>query len=206
MQNLENYSHDSLLDGTFLVQGVLILCYLISAFVVSSNAYAGFNGVFLGIVYAVILAASYRGLRKDVTRTMYGALLGSCCMLVMMSLQSAIFWGQYSGCDTSRRLMEISERILTSVVCEHRYAMKSVCAFSVFMFLSYLFQIFLMIKFKNEILAAAPKEGYAPVPTNAPNDFRMPSSTPNPIVASSSGRYSFTHFFLTDISSFYLFP
>ena len=35
------------------------------------------------------------------SRTFYGAILGVAVMMTFISLQTAIFWGQYSGCESS---------------------------------------------------------------------------------------------------------
>lgn len=166
---LEDYNHDQLLMVTFILQAAFIFSYLITSFVLIGNTYAGFNGLLLGFIYAAVCGASYYALCKEANRLYYGVILGCCFMLVFMSLQSAIFWGQYSGCH---QIEADNRRILsTSVNCEHRTAMGSMCAFSVLMFLSYLFQIVVMIKFKNEILVNAPntnnagKGAYSSVPT-----------------------------------------
>ena len=60
---------------------------------------------------------------------------------------------------------EMGQRRLIGVECYHVHAMKSVCAFAVFMFLTYLFMIGLLLRFKDEILGSAPlNEGYLGVP------------------------------------------
>jgi hypothetical protein len=112
-------------------------------------------------------------------------------MLIFVSLESAIFWGQYSRCSSDRRMLlrggapaDITASYSTlfieefigghrelsyGVECKHTSAMKSICTFSVMMFLSYVALVAVMIKFKNEILGPAPlNEGYAAVPTTAP--------------------------------------
>ena len=124
-------------------------------------------------------------------------------MLVFVSLQSAIFWGQYSRCesDSGRRLLrqisnsitmttqyEDTERRMLSygVECAHTSAMKSVCTFSVMMFLSYVVLVAVMIKFKNDILGPAPlDEGYTSV-----SSFPGPNTPPIPPQSSSSNNMS----------------
>jgi hypothetical protein len=106
-----------------------------------------------------------------------------------MSLQSAIFWGQYGHCESYWNHDSYADtlsptlsptmvptyapsaqpaRLLSSqtqfhhrklygkvgIQCFHTRAMKSLCAFSVFLFLSYLVLIALLIQFKHEILGA----------------------------------------------------
>ena len=158
------YSHEQIVDGAVLCQIVFILCFLISAFFIAANFYAGFNAVATGIVYAVFCALTYFGLRHTISRTLFGAILGGAFILVFVSLESAVFWGQYSQCETYKG----SEAgAIAGVVCYQQSAMRSVCTFSVFMFLSYLVLIGILMKFKNEILGSAPlNEGYAVVMTS----------------------------------------
>lgn len=126
---------------------------------------------------------TYYFLKKQINRTFFGIILGGAVMEIFISLESAIFWGQYSRCSNSRRLSLLpfseSHRGLSfGVECQHTSAMKSVCTFSVMMFLSYIFLIAVMIKFKNEILGRAPlDEGYAPVPSFSPHPSSSSSSS-----------------------------
>jgi hypothetical protein len=54
------------------------------------------------------------------------------------------------------------------VECGNVAAMRSCCAFSVFMFLSYLFQVALLFRFKDDILSSVPlNEDYSSVPTES---------------------------------------
>jgi len=169
--------HTELFDYTILAQLLFTFCYLISSFVVAGNDYAGFLCVFLGLIYTGFACMSYYGVRKSPSRSWYGAILGASLLLVIISLQSAIFWGQYSECTrassptraptqkpSGRRLAQATstQRLLLGIECEHTSAMKSVCAFSVFMFLAYIVQIGLLLKFKNDFLGSSPlDEGYA---------------------------------------------
>lgn len=153
---LEDFNHDQLLLGTMIAQAVFIFSYLITSFVLITNAYAGFNGTLLGFVYAAVLVLSYVKLYKDSNRLMFGIVLGMVFILTFVSLQSAIFWGQYSGCTSYLDINYSTGNDTGTVQCNSRAAMASMCTFSVFMFLSYLFQIVVMIKFKNEILGSDP--------------------------------------------------
>ncbi len=134
----------------------------------------------------------------------YGAILGGTCVLLILSLQQAIFYGQYGSCiggvytavpssyptlvpttlsPTSSRRRSLIEEIVYSVLndsahvsrslstiigveCYHKTGMKAICAFSVFMFLTYIAQLFVLIQCKNEILAASPSTDYGAVPSS----------------------------------------
>jgi len=173
------YSHAELLDRLLLVQALLILAYFISACVVGGNSFAGFNALFLGIIYGGFAAATYYGLKIYPTRLNFGLVLGGASILLFMSLQSAIFWGQYAECESHSRRYLMGElgpasvqRVLSSSFdlgpeCRNTSAMKSVCTFSVFMFLSYISQIWHLVHFKNDILVSAPPEtnNYSSIPT-----------------------------------------
>lgn len=201
MMSINPKSFEQLLDGTLAAQAVFTACYFISSLVLSGNAFDGFNAVMLGLVYGASVALVYFKIRREPSRIMYGIILGISVVLMIISLQSAIFWGQYAGCESSSSSSTSystsptmapspsptsSRRILTemdsvheaynpfssshrqlyiSEQCKYRPAMRSLCAFSVFMFLSYIFEIALLVRYKDDILKASTgREGYAAVP------------------------------------------
>lgn len=133
----------------------------------------------------------------SVSRTLFGVILGATSFLVVLSLETAIYWGQYGDCIVAvptqaptrlpgvvRKLEQdistvfhepLYHRLLrfnTDVECYHVHAMKSVCAFSVFMFLSYVVLIGLLLKYQHDILGTAPLDeglgNYSPLPTSPP--------------------------------------
>lgn len=202
------FTHTELIDGTLLAQVMFTFSFLVSSFVVSSNDYAGFLVVFTGLVFAAFIGFTYYSVRKAASRTMYGVVLGGLVVLTFISLQTAIFWGQYGNCESevdtwaptyaptaspeSRRMNnvipaeiesiqhigihmaagyadEMQGRVLYShfgIECYRTHAMKSVCAFSVFMFLSYIALVGLLFKYKNDILGASPlDETLPPLPS-----------------------------------------
>ncbi|RYH14110.1 hypothetical protein EON65_34150 [archaeon] len=146
---IQDYSPDQILKGNLLLQVVFVVCYLISALFIASNTYAGFNSLLLGIIIIAVIGLSYYGLFKEVTRTLFGIVLGCSVMLIFMTLQSAIFWGQYSDCTPNSLLNSVTQ-------CYNPAAMKSCCTFSVFLFLTYIAQVAAMIRYKNDVLGAAP--------------------------------------------------
>ena len=167
------YLHGELLDRLLPGQALLIASYFISACFVGGNNFAGFNALFLGIIYIAFTVATYYGLKVYATRVNFGIILGGSVILMFMSLQSAIFWGQYADCEPQHRYLSSEEehRMLSSFElgpeCRNVPAMKSLCTFSVFMFLGYIVQIWFLIHFKNDILVAAPPEteSYNSIPT-----------------------------------------
>jgi len=216
---LSIYTPEQLIDGNLVLQGLFTFSYFISSMFVYHNTYGGFNAVFLGAVYALFIIFTYHGVRKSINRTNYGAILAASLFLVFISLESAIFWGQYSGCgkinngghhlnEPLPNLPPSSDKRLPSqpydgnlppspnfrslytypgneydAQCRAVPAMKSVCAFSVFMFLAYIAQVFLLLRFKDDILGNGPlNEGYAPVARddhNQPNASSIPTNLPS---------------------------
>lgn len=174
----DTYSYGQVLDATILYQIVCTFCYLVSTLVVMFNFYAGFVGILTGLVYAAFCGLAYYGLRVKVSRPLFGVVLGGACILTFVSLESAIFWGQYGNCESysdslrALRTAEPTQRGLVGVDCSRQSAMKSVCAFSALLFLGYLFLLGLLLRFKNDILSGAAPEpvGYAVVSTVALDD------------------------------------
>ena len=172
--------YTDVIDGSLIAQSVFTTGYLISSFVVSSNAYAGFLAVFTGLVYLASIIATYYGIRKNINATTYGAVIGSLSILVFLSLQTSIFWGQYSNCETSWatqwRVLNVTyyETLVSKKgsygdECYNQPAMRSVCTFSVFMFLSYVILLAALLFFKEQILGQEPVNvGYSPVPNSNP--------------------------------------
>jgi hypothetical protein len=204
---LDFYTPDQLIDGNLALQGLFCFGYVISSFCVYWNTYGGFDAVFLGIVYVCSVIFTYSFIRKSINRTKYGGILAASLFLVCISLQNAIFWGQYSNCGEMGHMSHkynqasttysspsfppisspnhpndpidnhppppLARALLRSIPkafekydsqCYNVSAMKSVCTFSVFLFLSYIFQVFLLLRFKDELLGNGPlNEGYEPV-------------------------------------------
>ena len=195
------YPHNELIDFTLLAQGIFSFCFLISAFSVASNEYAGFVAVLSGFMFSGFTGVSHYGISYKPSGIFYGAILGSSVILVFVTLMSAIFWGQYGGCSSyeaaiyttpdpssfptslptssaptmhsfqgtraaaavdygqlvgqldGSQIMHKS-RQLYGVRCSSTSGMKSCCAFSVFLMLTYMFFVTILFRFKNEILTS----------------------------------------------------
>lgn len=96
-------------------------------------------------------------------------MLGAYSVLTVISLQAAIFWGQYSHCDHGH-LSESSSggseqgshgggdgpaRRLAAVDCENVGAMKALCTFSAILFTSHVAFGFVLFQFKDRILGGS---------------------------------------------------
>jgi hypothetical protein len=154
------YSHHELLDFTILVQAALSFCFFVSAIYVFGNHYAGFSALFLALLFSVMTGVSHFGLSCYPNKMMYGAILGSSTVMIFVSLQSSIFFGSYGTCisppvivpSIAPALLIDAHRSLYGVECYNVGGLKSCCAFSILLMLSYLIFITLVIRFKNEIL------------------------------------------------------
>lgn len=197
-----NYSIEQLIDVIFIFQVFALFFYLISAFLLIHNGYVGLIALYLGIILLGFLIYAYRTLRMEITRTSYGIVLGGSFILIFILLESAIFWGQSSGCRPTKRIPTSSSSdgaapnqnyLFYGVDCVNIGAMESLCTFSVLLFLSYLILLAVMIKNKHEILGSAPVEsgssgggyggrgGYRAVPTNLSIPSFSPLAGTNPI-------------------------
>lgn len=198
-------SHKKSVSYLLQVQSVFICLYLLSAVFVADNSYNGFNSLLLGGVFLAFAGLTYYVLNFHINRTIFGAVLGSSCILMFIALESSIFWGQISNCSapmvtlalplstvaptlmgaahrqSERPLMphsyvHVSSNFFASPTnsissvnglrqllasdhyrygpeCNSRTAMRCLCAFSVFMFLSYITQVGLLVYFKKDILS-----------------------------------------------------
>ena len=95
------YSHTELTDFSLLIQGILSFCFFISSFFVAANDYAGSFAVFSALLFVIFTGVSHYGISYSPSKTFYGAILGASVVLVFISFQNAILWGQYSSCTTS---------------------------------------------------------------------------------------------------------
>lgn len=91
------------------------------------------------------------GLKYHKCRTVYGAVMGAGVFLVVLALETAIFWGEYSKCDPTSSLAD-----RWNSECGQVQAMQSACVFAVFMFLSLLGQLVLLYMYKDAILGTGP--------------------------------------------------
>jgi hypothetical protein len=92
------FSHKEFLDATIAGQILFSTSYLISSLVVAGNDYAGFVAVLTGVLYILSTAVTYYGIRRSPNRLNYGVILGGTVILIFISLEAAIFWGQYGTC------------------------------------------------------------------------------------------------------------
>ncbi len=203
LSSFDNSNWRNYISTIVNAQVVICAAFLICALYLAKNNYTGFDGVFTGLLFAFFIYLTNKGIVFEVNHVYYGAILGGTCVLLILSLQQAIFYGQYGSCiggvytavpssyptlvpttlsptSARRNLIEkivysvldesshISRSLRTTigVECYHKAGMKAICAFSVFMFLTYIAQLFVLIQCKNEILASSPSTDYGAVPSS----------------------------------------
>lgn len=93
------YSHHELIDFTILVQALFSFCFLISAFSIASNKYAGIVAVLTGLIFCCFTGISHYGISYKPNKILYGAILGASVNLIFVALESAIFWGHFGNCS-----------------------------------------------------------------------------------------------------------
>ncbi len=181
-------------DKILKAQGVIAFCFLICVSVLAKNEYAGVVGVFIALFFIAFIYVTYRGILLETNRVYYGAILGGCSLLLLVSLESSIFYGEYSKCsadsdvssdtniiditnddatgihysdDTRRNLITRSLREVIGVQCSKKSAMRAACVFSSAMLLSYLLLLIVLYFSKNEILVFSPNtDTYNPLSTD----------------------------------------
>ena len=150
-------------------------------------------GVFIALFFIAFIYVTYRGILLETNRVYYGAILGGCSLLLLVSLETSIFYGEYSKCstdsdvssdtniiaitddaigihysdDTRRNLINRSLREVIGVQCSKKSAMRAACFFSSAMLLSYLLLLIVLYFSKNEILVFSPNtDTYNPLSTD----------------------------------------
>ena len=90
----------SLLEALARAQTLCAGLFLLLSLFTCSNSYSGFVSVLSGIMALTHAAATcflLKRLRGD--GLVYGGVLGSACGMVVVYLESAVFFGQYSACE-----------------------------------------------------------------------------------------------------------
>lgn len=146
---------NKLFDGLIFCQATCAGCFLLSALFLASHPYAGSVAVLTGLVALAHTGFSWHCIRQQASRTLYGAVLGSSCVVTFVYLESAIFWGQYSGCEKYHHNDSISDSSY-GVACTNTAAMTSLCTFSVFLFLLSIASAGVLLQHKDDLLGSDP--------------------------------------------------
>lgn len=141
------WSFDEILHALLISQTVLCAIYIICSLIISANKYAGFNAVLVGIIMTIFLSATYYVLKRELSRLNFGAVLGGACGMMVITAQSAVFWGGYWHCESAEYKYS---------GCNHRSTMQTLCVMSSLLCVGYFVQVVSMLFHKDEILAEVP--------------------------------------------------
>eukprot|EP00904_Undaria_pinnatifida_P008411 jgi/Undpi1/46/HiC_scaffold_1.g00046.m1 len=145
------------LNVIVLSMAVLTVCFFICACVVSSNANAGFNVVLTAIIYVVyvaLLAAIFNKKRsvdggQDASMAIEpmvgGVLIGVTTMMCFLSLMTAIYWGEMSGCDSDTD-------DVTGYSCYSASGMAAVSWFASFLLIAQACMLAALVLWKEDLL------------------------------------------------------
>ena len=141
--------HKKILNANLILQLIFGFGFMISSFVVAGTANYGFNAVLTVLLLIGYLAHGLTVLNKRQSEMNVGILLGTSMLFTWISLATAIFWGQLSGCDESE------DGNVDHYSCSNVSAMRAVSAFSVFLFLLQLAFTVNLYMWRDSILGEA---------------------------------------------------
>ena len=101
IRNLTNGQRETLVRSAIL-QGILSFPFSICAFVAADTSNAGFNVVLTAFMYIGLSAGMYYTLQMQPSRSplTVGFLIGVCSIMTIVSLMTAVFWGQLANCES----------------------------------------------------------------------------------------------------------
>ena len=145
-----------------LLQGILAFPFTICAFVVADTANAGFNVVLTAFIYIGFVAGMYYSLQMQPSRSSrtVGFLMGCSGMITILSLMTAIFWGQLSNCELLREGDEVGQ-----YSCSNTTAYGAVCFFSSVMFVVQVATTYGLVIWRDELSALEEPLRYNKLPT-----------------------------------------
>ena len=174
--------HKKLLNANLVLQLIFGFGFMISSFVVAGTANMGFNAVITTLMLMGYLAYGLTVINKRQNEMNVGILLGSSILFTWISLYTAIFWGQLSGCDESPSVSP------DRYSCDNVSAMRAVSAFGVFLFLLQLGFSVTLYMWRDSILGEA--SSYQDVDSNGQQQGSSPYASYEPTSAYSNQKSS----------------
>eukprot|EP00607_Mallomonas_marina_P010305 CAMPEP_0182418374 /NCGR_PEP_ID=MMETSP1167-20130531/2827_1 /TAXON_ID=2988 /ORGANISM="Mallomonas Sp, Strain CCMP3275" /LENGTH=184 /DNA_ID=CAMNT_0024592559 /DNA_START=123 /DNA_END=677 /DNA_ORIENTATION=+ len=126
-------------------QAVLSFPFTICAFVVSGTANAGFNVVLTALLLNAFIGGSYYVVRKSKTPIAVGFLIGCAIMMTLLSLMTAVYWGQLANC-------QMVDRDVKQYSCEQVGGYSAVAAFASLLFIVQIAFTGAIIKYRAELI------------------------------------------------------
>lgn len=176
---IEEFSYEQIFHVCLIILITLTSFYFLnSTFFLSRNSYGGLSSFMTSIFYISLSYFAYKCLKNEISRVSYGLLLGLFFLLIFISMQDAIFWGQYSLCESFPFSLSSTKK-LYGVECSHTGAMIFGSILSLLIsFLSLIFSFFL-IKFKDDILYYISDHPFSHKDMKNPTQFMNSSSLPS---------------------------
>lgn len=114
----------NVLSGLSGIMLVFTAAFFICALVVASIDNAGFNVVLTGLLLCVWEVGAMWLLKRGPHETSLGFLIGVTVVISLITIMTAIYWGQLAGCDTD------SDGDYDQYSCNNKSAMRGVAAFA----------------------------------------------------------------------------
>ena len=109
------------------IQAFLCIPFSINALFVASTANAGFNIVLTALINSGFAAAGLHVLQKGRSQLSIGILMGCSMMITILSLMTAIYWGQLSKC-------EMTNYSISQYTCTNKLAYGAISALATLIF------------------------------------------------------------------------
>ena len=97
-------------------------------------------------MYVAFVAGSFYVLTRFGTPLSIGFLIGVATCMCLTSLQTAVYWGQLSGCSAKH------SGELRQCTCNHVAAMRAVCAFASLSFIVEIMLTAVLVSWKDELM------------------------------------------------------
>jgi hypothetical protein len=136
------------MNFNLVLQLGVALCFCLTSIFLRHFSNVGFQLIVTGLANITFSVGAFYVINKQPDSLSVGACLGSGVVISILSLSTSVYWGELSKC-------EVVNVDISKYTCDSKVAMRTLCAFSVILFLLQLtFTIYLM-KYKTHVLAAS---------------------------------------------------
>jgi hypothetical protein len=116
-----------ILQLSLVLQGIIVFCFSITSFLVSSTANAGFNVVLNAFLNVGFVGGGFYA-SKAKAPIAIGFLMGVTLIMAILDFMTAIYWGQLSNCS------KIAYEAIDQYSCQNRTTYRAVCVIASIMF------------------------------------------------------------------------
>eukprot|EP00752_Nemacystus_decipiens_P001875 g1806.t1 len=136
----------NVLSGLSGIMLIFTAAFFICALVVASIENAGFNVVLTGLLLCAWEVGAMWLLKRGPHETSLGFLIGVTIILNLITIMTAIYWGQLAGCDSD------SDGDYDQYSCTHKSAMRGVAAFASIIWVLQLPYIYLLVQRRGVLI------------------------------------------------------